>query len=173
MGKQIEILTTDLDLRDLEKSLRSRGDVALLSDIANSDFSSLGTLDQLPIPIAFAGERSLVCYLAPMQLPARIFIEPDSPVKMHVNIHKSHIIEFWRPFYDGKIMRPGRLYYEDRVLIGNIFVQKDQAFCDWAKGVLAFVRKELRRDPARGSYLGEDAANAIDSGRVVVGSILR
>lgn len=173
MGKQLEILTTDLDLRDLEKSLRSRGGVALLSDGANGDFSSLSTLDQLPIPISSAGEKSLVCYLAPIQLPARIFIESESPVKVHVNIRESHLIEFWRPFYDGRVVRPGRLYYEDRILIDNVFVQKDQAFCDWAKGVMAFVRKNLHRDPASGSYLGEDAASAIDSGRIAVGSILR
>jgi hypothetical protein len=173
MGKQFNILATNVDLQCLDEKLRATGDVEILSDVASSDLSRLNPLDQLQIPVEFAGKSSLICYLAAVRLPSRISIKSESPVKTHVDIGQSHLIQFWRPFYDGRIVRPGRLYYEDRILANKEFVQKDPAFCDWAKGVMALVRKTLRRDSVHDSYVGADAAGAIEDGHLKVGSILR
>ena len=170
MAKQFNILATDVDLQRLEIVLRQLGDTQLLSCEATDDLAGLKPLDALPIPVSKAGEVPLFCYLAPIGLPPKIVMERDSPVKVHIDVESSHVIEFWRPFYDGHIMRPGRLFHKDKAYANRIFGEKDPAFRVWAKRVMARVKKSLRRDPTLFAYVGEDAGNAIARGSITVWS---
>ena len=70
----------------------------------------------------------LFCYLAPKELLPTIVIKRVSPVKVHVDLGRSHLIEFWRPFYDGRVMRRGRLYYNNWLFEAGNFFPKNPTF---------------------------------------------
>ncbi len=65
-------------------------------------------------------------------------------------------------------MRADRLYYQNRVFAGGTLVDKDPAFTSWADGVMAKVRKALRREKALGAYVGAEAAALIAGGQVTM-----
>jgi len=172
MAKQFSILATDVDLTSLEQELRNAKDVELLSNEANDSLDGLRPLSGLAIPPSQAGKVSLICYLAPRDMPQRILIERVSDVKVRIDEQRSHLIQFWRPYFDGVVMRPGRLYYQNRLVRNNAFVSKDASFCKWADAVMARIRRFLRMNKTEGSYVGADAAKRILSGLVKIDSIL-
>ncbi|WP_416762466.1 hypothetical protein ACNI65_08900 [Roseateles sp. So40a] len=162
MGKQLSILATDVDLQALEDIMREMEDVDILSDVANADLMNLLPLEDLTIPLSQVGKASLFCYLAPRYLARSIVVERDSPVKVHIDLRKSCLIEFWRPFYDGNVMRYGRMYYHKQ----HRSVERDPAFVAWADSVMTRVRRSLKLDKNLGAYVGSDAAKKL-AGREV------
>ncbi|WP_157522239.1 hypothetical protein [Mitsuaria sp. 7] len=168
MAKQFSILATDVDLRLLEETLQSTGDVDILSDIATDDLRNLQPLNGLEIPQSAVGKTSLFCYLAPRHIPRMVAAERDSPVKVHIDLSRSQLIEFWRPYYDTRILRPGRLYYQNRMLVHGESVDKGPAFCRWADGVMTKVRRMLHLRKEIGAYVGAHAAAEIASGKLTI-----
>ncbi|WP_157522234.1 hypothetical protein [Mitsuaria sp. 7] len=168
MAKQFSILATDVDLRLLEEKLQATGDVDILSDIATDDLRNLQPLDGLEIPQSSVGKISLFCYLAPRHIPRMVVAERVSPVKVHIDLSQSQLIEFWRPYYDKRVLRPGRLYYQNRVLVHGESVDKDPAFRRWADGVMTKVRRMLHLHKEMGGYVGAHAAAEIASGKLTI-----
>jgi hypothetical protein len=164
MSKQFSLLATDSDLQALENILRESGEVEILSVNATEDDRNLLPLDSLPIPLSQAGKVPLVCYLAPIGMPKSIFLKRLSPVKISVDVDRSHLIEVMRPFYNGEIVRRGRLYYHNTLLIGGAFVPKDPDFCRWADRVFARVKRDLKYDREQQAYVGNDAAQRLVDG---------
>jgi hypothetical protein len=164
MAKQFSILATDVDLRLLEETLRATGDVDILSDIVTDDLRDLRPLDGLEIPQSAVGKTSLFCYLAPRHMPRTIVAERDSPVKVHIDMSKSNLIEFWRPYYDTRVLRQGRLYYRNRVES----IDRDPAFRRWADEVMTRVRRMLPLQKELGAYVGAHATAEIAAGRLTV-----
>src|SRR5688500_10784016 len=117
MSKQFSLLATDVDLQALEQVLRDSGEVEFLSNNPTEDDRDLQPLESLPIPLAQAGKVSLFCSLVPRGVPHRLFLKRLSPVKIDIDDQRSHLIEFWRPFYNGEIVRQGRLYYQNTMFI--------------------------------------------------------
>ena len=170
MSKQFSILLTDVDLEALEKILLKSGDVELLSATATEDDRDLRPLPSLPIPLSQAGKTSLFCYLAPVGLPKNIFLERLSAVKIIVDDDRSHLIQFWRPYYTGQIIKTGRLWYQNAPFSGGAFVAKDPDFCRWADRVMARVRRSLTYN--KGAYIGTDALSKLASGAITQRSAL-
>ncbi|HYO55969.1 hypothetical protein [Archangium sp.] len=75
-----------------------------------------------------------------------------------VDLLRSPAMELSRCFYDGKILRVGRLFYDRGFYdeAGN-WVEKPASFQAWAKKVFSVARKGLQRDAALYSYVGENA----------------
>lgn len=168
MAKQFNVLATDADLRLLEEVLGAMGDVDILSDITTDDLQDLRPLGGLEIPQSNVGRASLFCYLAPRHMPRKIAAERDSPVKVHINLGESHLVEFWRPYYDTLVLRQGRLYYQNRMPCSGQSIEKDQAFCRWADGVMTRVRGAFKLRRELGAYVGVHAAAEIASGRLTI-----
>jgi hypothetical protein len=114
------------------------------------------------------GKKSLFCYLAPHNMPRTIAAERDSPVKVYIDLRKSHLIEFWRPYYDTRVIRQGRLYYQNRTTRGGHAADVDPAFRSWADGVMTRVRRMLKLQKELGAYVGAHAAAQIALGRLTV-----
>ena len=76
-----------------------------------------------------------------------------------VNDLISPVVEVDRCYYDGKILRRGRLYYVD-----GFYDQKDQSiekateFKAWAKRLFAAARKTLTYDKELGAHIGPEAS---------------
>ena len=151
---------TDVDLAALEKLLLKRGDVEVLSSTPTGNDRSLPSLPALPIPVSQAGKTSLFCYLAPVDLPRHIVLQGQSVLK--VDDHQSHLIEVWRSWYNGQIIKSGRLWYENNVW-GN---PKDPDFCRWADRVMARVRRSLTYNKNADAYIGVDALDKLASGAI-------
>ncbi len=163
MGKQFSYFATDKDMTAIQDVLIAPGDVDILSDTATEDLADLLPLASLAIPVPAAGQVSLTSYLAPTSLPRRVVLRRLSPVKVHVDLENSHLIELIRPYYTGSEMRWGRLYVHHRALIDGKWVAKDPVFCKWADGVMSRVRKSLRyHGPS--VYMAEAAASAFAAG---------
>jgi hypothetical protein len=107
---------------------------------------------------------SLFCSLVPRGVPRRLFLERLSAIKIAVDEQRSHLIEFWRPFYDGEIVRSGRLYYQNTMFTDGAFIAKDPDFCRWADRVFARVKRALKYDKGRQAYTGSDAAARLAAG---------
>lgn len=168
MAKQFSILVTDQDLHRLQEVLIAHGEVDILANQATVDLRDLLPLDVLEIPLVRMGQDSLFCFLAPHNLPRIVLAERDSPVKVHIDVDRSHLIEFWRSYCDGRVMRRGRLYYQNKLMRNGEFLGKDDAFCNWADGVMSKVRKALQFHKELGAYVGAHAAEEIASGKVTV-----
>ena len=172
MSRQFNLLATDVDLAAIEISLRHLGNVRILSDTATENLNDLLPLMSLAIRPEEAGKHSLFCYLAPADMASAIELHRVSAVKIQIDEQHSDIIEFWRPFFDGRIIRAGRLYYQDKVYRAQQSFAKDPSFCRWANAVFAAIRRDLKLDSRYGAYVGDNASNGIASGQYVVESIL-
>lgn len=161
MGKQFSILLTQNDLQVLDSVLCRSGDVEILSGEPTQDDRDL-------LPPSQALRNSVFHYLVPIGLPRRLNIERLSPVKINVHADRSHVIEYWRTFSDGKIIRRGRFWYEHTCLEQGKFVRKDEAFCRWADRIMARGRRALKYDRDLHAYLGVEAAEKIKSGELIV-----
>lgn len=161
MGKQFSILLTAVDLQKLDDILRASGDVEILSAEATADDTDL-------LPLSAARHQSIWCYLVPVGLPRRLLLRRLSPMKVDLDQSRSHVIEYWRSYSDGTIIRRGRLWYEHTYLEQGEFVRKDVDFCRWADRVMSRARRALRYDKDHLAYLGEDAAAQIRSNNLTV-----
>lgn len=168
LGRQSSLILTALDLAALEGVLRARGDIKFLSSVPNEGRNALLPLATLPIPENQIGKISSTCYLAPaVDLPV-VNIRTLSDVKIAVQIDTSNIIELWRPYHRGDVIRAGRIYYTPRYVEDGDFQDKDPVFVKWAEGVAKAIRRSLTYDKSSTNYVGADAARLIGAGELKV-----
>lgn len=168
MAKQFSIIATDLDCAKLEEVLKQRGDVYFLSIKCAQNSNDLLALDSIVIPSCRAGKESLFCLMVPKNFPKFISIKRLSEVKVSVDLQESYVIDFWIPFFDGKIIRPGRLYYQNRKSDAAMLDIRHAEFCEWADQIFKIVKKVFRRNPHFNAYVGPDAERKIGDGSVFV-----
>jgi hypothetical protein len=84
----------------------------------------------------------------------------EVPAQSHwvVNSLFSPVVELDRCFYNGEVLKPGRLYYEDGFFDRDKWVKKPPEFTAWAKRILAAARKTLKYDRQILAYLGPEAS---------------
>lgn len=71
---------------------------------------------------------------------------------------RSPVVEIMRSFFDGKIVRRGRLYYctgyfDDK----ENWLEKDADFVSWGKQLTTLIRRKYTRDKETGYYIGPHA----------------
>ena len=76
------------------------------------------------------------------------------------------VVEFSCSFYDGRIIRTGRIYYADGYYgPGDEWIEKPEAFRTWAAKALRRVKKTLTKCGV--AYVGAEAGAWLDSGGTV------
>ncbi|QRK09167.1 hypothetical protein JQX13_03130 [Archangium violaceum] len=155
MGHQIRFFLTPADLQILEQRLKAHCPVVYL------DYRSEQPVPRLLSTLAVAefGKTWLPMLLVPPEsLEALSFENVMQQGYWTVDLLRSPAIELSRCFYDGKILRVGRLFYDRGFYdeTGN-WVEKPAAFQAWAKKVFSVARKGLQRDVALDAYVGENA----------------
>jgi hypothetical protein len=86
-----------------------------------------------------------------------------------VDVLKSPVIQFNRCYFDGTILRRGRLYYVDGFYdINQRWEVKSESFRKWAKAVFAKTKKALKKHET--DYIGTGAASwlASSGGKLVL-----
>ncbi|MRG93614.1 hypothetical protein [Polyangium spumosum] len=167
MGHQSGFYLTPKDKADLEQRLREKTDFIIL-------------LDESPTA-------------SPRVVDSLNFSEPDNPwwskylarpedldkiTTRHVKTQGywtveylfSPVLEFSGCFFDGKILRRGRVYYVDGFYgPDGGWVEKSEAFRKWARMVHTTIKKSLkRRDSQYVEYIGADAQAWVDAGGQLV-----
>lgn len=155
MGRQIQIYLTPADLRHFEEELRAKVDLVSLNYRSEGPHPSLAP----SFEIQEMGKTWLTLFLCrPEDVAALRFREVSAQGYWTVDVLSQPVLEFSRPYFDGAVVRRGRLYYQpgDYSTDGS-WHKKPAEFVRWADAVLRVARKTLRRDPSLGSYLGSEA----------------
>ena len=114
------------------------------------------------------GKTPLTLYLArPADVGAVAFREVAEQGYWTVDDLRSPVVELTRCYFDGKMLRSGRLFYETGYYGGDgAWVDKPKAFLAWAEALLGAARKALRREPRLDAYLGPEARELHDRNAV-------
>lgn len=137
----------------------------------------LDSRSQEPAPVQLAdlqvaefGKTRLSVFLAPPDaLGSLVFRQVPRQGCWTVDLLRSPVVELSRCFYDGTVLRRGRLYY-DRGFYDEAghWVEKTAAFQAWAKRVFSVARKGLQRDTEKHVYIGADAQAQRQGGRLTL-----
>jgi hypothetical protein len=167
MGHQSAFYLTPKDKADLEQRLREKTDFIIL--LSESPTSSPRVVDSLNF--SEPEEPHYGKYLArPEDLNAIVTHYVTTQGYWTVEDTPSPVVEFRGCFFDGKILRRGRVYYVDGFYgPDGAWVNKREAFRKWAKMVHTTIKKSLKRRASRYvEYIGEDAQAWVDAGGQLV-----
>jgi hypothetical protein len=167
MGHQSAFYLTPKDKADLEQRLREKTDFIIL--LWKSPSASPRVVDSLNF--SEHEEPHYGKYLArPEDLDAIVTRHVPEQGYWTLQYLDSPVVQFRGCFFDGKILREGRVYYVDYFLgPDGEWVTKSEGFRKWAKMVHTTIKKSLKRRKSRYvEYIGEDAQAWVDSGGQLV-----
>jgi len=160
MGHQATLFITPKDTRNIEAVLRDSHEMAILHSY--SPTASPRRVDRLD----FEENGSPWLFLL-LALPEHVedVQTRHVPAQGHwaIDVLSSPVVEFTRSFFDGTVLRAGRIYYVDGYFDSTgAWVEKSPAFRTWAETTLRRVKRTLKR---RGNaYVGSDASAWLDAG---------
>jgi len=153
MSHQISFYLTPIDLADLEARLRQKDDVIILH--SRSREKNLRVIDS--VNFSENGSEWLYLHLARRRDISLINMR-YVPVQNYwvIDVNESPVIELNKSFYDGKIIRPGRLFYNEYYFNSkNVLVKKSEEFCKWASMSFIEAKRGLKKAVAF-YYMGSD-----------------
>jgi hypothetical protein len=163
MGHQVDFFLMPEDTRLLEKRLREKCPVVFLD--AESQNPAPVQLPGLDVA-EFGKTRLRVLLVQPEALRSVTLRYIPQQGYWSVESERSPVIELDRCYYDGKILRRGRLYYQRRFVEDGAWVEKPAAFLTWARKVFSVARRTLQKIPDRPYYVGPHALVEQQQGRV-------
>lgn len=167
IGRQSNLIVTNVDLGVLESVLRVRSDLQLLSSDTNEGRNALLPLKSLPFG-SKGGGSFRICYFAPSAWIPDIRVKSISDVKTDVDVEHSEVIEYWRSYCDKGVIKAGRYFYTPVYWDDGEWMKKSPEFVKWAESVVRTLKKALIRDKELGSYVCHDAAEKIARGELKV-----
>jgi hypothetical protein len=162
MGHQINFYLSPADTATVWLELRKTDSVQLLhSRSPTAQPRLLGTSDLLdniePWLFYFLVKSDDVNSVVMRHVPAQGY--------WTVDVVQSPVVELIKCFFDGQIIRRGRLYYTDKYYAPDgQLTRKSDLFVKWAKSLFATTRKCLTKQG--GDYVGKDAAQWIAASSV-------
>ena len=160
MGKQATFVLLPGDLTALEVEIaRVEPFTVLHSRSSSKEVRSLSALDPTK-----AGEDWLHLFLVrPSDVKRVVTQHVPAQGYWSVDALRSPVIEFQRCFFDGKVLRRGRVYFNESYYdLSGVLVQKPEAFRKWARVVLSTIRRNLHRQGP--DYIGPEAKMWLSSG---------
>lgn len=153
MGHQLNFHATPQDVAELEAGIRKLEPMVILHDrspIADPRvLPSLGFRED--------GQPLLFYYLVRVTDLSRVATR-HVPTQGYwtVDVLRSPVVEFSSCYFDGKVLRRGRVYYVDGFYgEDEEWVDKPESFRLWARAILKTTRKALKKHGA--DYIGHDA----------------
>jgi hypothetical protein len=148
MGRQVNFYMHPEDLTEFEADLRSRSKIRLLSSKWSTARARYVPTAELVLPQRWDLD-DLTVYICREEDAEQLLLEhPHTLGYWTVDIHASPVVEFWRCYFDGKVLKRGRLYY--------IPEGKPQQFVRWADALVRRVRSRYVRE---GFNVAPHAAN--------------
>lgn len=155
MNKQFSFYLTPNDFLNLERALRKVTQILIFSE-ESKDSKPL----ELPsFEIDKMGKDNLAVYLTCRGCDGKMFLDKIEKQKIWiVDSLCSPVIELSRCFFDGNILRAGRMYYTTGYYLEDGFwTDKDSKFLEWAKKVFAVAKRNLKRKKELDAYFGKEA----------------
>jgi hypothetical protein len=155
MGRQIQLYLTPGDLARFEESLRAKLEFVCLNCRSDGPHPSF-----LPsFEIQEMGKTWLTLFLCRSEDVGTLrFREVPAQGYWTIDVPSEPILELSRPYFDGVLMRRGRLYYQKGDFIADgSWRAKPEAFLKWADTAFRVARTTLQRDVSLDGYLGSEA----------------
>jgi hypothetical protein len=164
MGRQINFFLGPNDQIELEARLRKVDELLILH--SRSPGPEPHIVDTMNV--THDGKQWLFLYLVRRDdLSAVRTQEVAAQGYWHVDELRSPVVEADRCYYDGKILRRGRLYYVNGYYgAQDQWIEKPEEFKAWAKRLFAVARKTLTFDKKLLAHIGPEAAELRLRGRV-------
>lgn len=143
MGHQVNFYLDPADTIALEQRLRTLGPLLVL----HSDSPRPEPRIVEGFGVEEAGKPWLFYYIVrPDDLNKVVTIHVPAQGYWDVDFMKSPVIKFTRCFFDGTILRRGRLYCVDGFYdANNQWQAKEKSFQKWARAALAQTKKALKK----------------------------
>lgn len=153
MSHQLRILALPEDWQDLGRLLALSQSVLFLEEVAEDGLSRAENF--------YAKER--------LSTYSKVFLARDNSIgevitalsgdqRRRIDSLRSPVVEAGLCFFDGALLRAGRLYYETGFYgRDQKWKEKSDSFISWAASVFRVVRRAFPRDPERKSYVGDRA----------------
>ena len=166
MGHQLNFHAAPPDVARLEAAISALQPILILHDR-----SSMSEPRVLPtLTFKENSQQHLFYFLVrPDDLSDVVMEHVPNQGYWSVDILRSPVIEFTSCYFDGQILRRGRIYYVDGYYgADDAWMEKPETFRRWAAAVRKTVRKELTKRDS--DYIGEEAALWLEreAGRLVV-----
>ena len=159
MGQQVRFYMTHEDEVKFIEELRQKADIDL---VYNTFFAENKMVLNPFVPVGldvYACNTSLLNKTITHRIAYR-YIQEQS--YFCVDVGSSEVIQFNRSKLDGQRHRSGRLWFDERTLMGE---PKSDAFIKWANAVLRWIRTHYKKKPDD-EYYGPHALALSETGQV-------
>jgi hypothetical protein len=165
VGHQVNFYLAPTDTVALEQTIRTLGPLLVLH--SRSPGSEPRVLES--VSIEENGQPWLfVVLVRPEDLQAVVTRHVPAQGYWTIDVVQSPVIEFTRCFFNGTLLRRGRLYYVDGFYDANdTWQDKRNGFRQWAKAVLAKTKKGLKKHKTDYIGTGAEAWLASNGGNVL------
>lgn len=155
MGRQITLYLLPSDTSLFEESLKKSLDISFFE--YESPSSRPRPVASLGIPSM--GESWLIIYLTlPNQAKNIVCEKVPSQGYWTIDSLRSPVVEFSRCYFNGKVLREGRLFYDSGYYDDSgTWVEKPKDFLEWADKLFRITKKVLKKIPNKQEYAGQDA----------------
>lgn len=153
MGHQVNFYATPVDIGELERSIGQLEPTV----IVHSRSPSAGPRIVSSLNLTEDGQRWLFYFLVRESDLLHVVTE-HVPAQGYwaIDAIRSPVIEFNSCYFDGKVLRRGRVYYVDGFYgEDEAWVEKSESFRIWAQAVLRTTKKALKKHGT--DYIGKDA----------------
>lgn len=159
MSKQCRLFLLPTDVERLLEEFRLRANVKVISRISPS-------MKPVELTSPFSEYVSQLTSTKFLHLDCFLIPASSSETRMHHLVKRnewavsesSEAVEFSGCDYDGKVLRPGRLYFQtDQVLEDTIWPKRAE-FLQWADQIFRITKRLLTRSRVLNAYVGTDAA---------------
>jgi hypothetical protein len=143
----------------LMKELRSEVGLRVIQDTA---------LTSKPVALASPIRRESIWFKGEGSVSVRCYLAPSADAELRMFYcskqsnwqieHRSEVIEFsGRDFDGGTVLRTGRFYFQNDMLIEDSIWPKRKQFLDWADKLFRVTKSKLHRSNALDAYVGDGA----------------
>jgi hypothetical protein len=159
MSQQVNFYVSPTETAALEEAWRSLGSMSVLHSRSND----AGPRVLPSSDLEEAGQRWLFFQLVRTDdLKSVVMRNVPAQGYWTVDVVKSPVVELTRCFFDGRILRRGRLYFVDGFYgADGEWVDKGEDFKKWGKSLLSATKKKLARHES--DYIGEEARSWLES----------
>jgi hypothetical protein len=159
VGHQVNFFITPDDARMIETELKAEHPLVIIDDISTSAAPSV--VDTAAVEDR-TGPRLFFHMVRGPDLRSVVMKHVPARGEWAVDVLDSPAIEYTRSFFDGRVLRRGRLYYVDRHDgEDGTLIDKSAVFREWARLVLEKTRKLLKRQGT--DYIGPHAKAWLES----------
>jgi hypothetical protein len=147
----------------VEQRLQSRLRIQVVNERAESSTPKL--IEMVDYELSDQPRR---CYLVSPDLVNSIVMRYVSAQGYWtLDVLKSPVIEFDKSFFDGRILKPGRVYYQSQFFDDSEeLLVKPELFLKWSKSVINSLRKSLVKNGSSIYYVGEDTMRKAVAGEI-------